>query len=365
MSALFAVHEAAGATFVTVGGRQVPWSYARGLWHEHDVVRTAAGMIDLSHLAHVEVTGPDRNAFVNRVVCSDVGRLAAGDVIFTALLSEGGGFLDEVMLYRFDESLLLVANAENAAHVWLHLVEQKRRLGGNVRLRDVSEETAQLGLEGPRAAALLAPLADVDVAAMPFRTVRPARVAGVDVFVSRTGYSGEDGFELVARERDVPGLWQALAAAGAQPFGLQARDLLRLEMGYCAWGAELDADVTPAEAGLGWIVAFDKGARFAGEAALRAERRRGLTRCLVGFRTEPADAPVQAGDQVVARGRVVDRVRSAAFGPSAGGTVGLVYVPVAFAEPGTRLEALGPAGTTATLVVARRPFYGGGSRRRA
>jgi aminomethyltransferase len=136
-------------------------------------------------------------------------------------------------------------------------------------------------------------------------------------------------------------------------------------MGYCAWGAELDADISPAEAGLGWIVAFDKGTRFVGEAALRAERRRGLTRCLVGVRADPADAVVEAGDQVIARGRVVDRVRSAAFGPSVGGTVGLVYVPVAFAEPGTRLEAVGPRGTTATLVVTSRPFYRGGSRHRA
>jgi aminomethyltransferase len=365
MMALTAAHEAAGATWMTVGDTAVPHAYARGFYYEHDAVRSAVGAIDLSYLAQFEVTGPDRNAFINRAVCSDVSLLATGGVQFTALLTDGGFFLDEVMLYRFDESLLLVVNAENAMGAWLHLLELKRLVGGNVRLRNVSDETVQFGVEGPRAADLVASLSSEAVLTMPFRTVRSARVAGVDVFVARSGYSGEDGFELFARARDALALWTALVEAGAVPYGHAARDLLRLEMGYVAWGREVDADVTPAEAGLGWIVALDKGARFVGEAALRAERRRGLVRRLVAVRTVEDGATLRDGDPVVARGRVVDRIRSSAFGPSVGATIALTYVPVAYAEPGMRVECAGPGGAVIPLVIVRRPFYAGGSRQRS
>lgn len=361
MTALRSRQDALGADFTALAGHAVPARYAQGVAAEHRAVRTHAGLIDLSHLAQFEVTGPDRNAFVNRVACNDVGALGSGDAQFSALLTDAGTFLDEIVILRFPDALLLVVNAENAAHAWTHLIEQKQK-GANVRLRDVSAETGHLGLEGPEAAQVLEPLADVAVREMRFRTVRPAVVAGVDVFLARSGYSGEDGFELLCRERHTPALWDALVAAGATPFGLDARDLLRLEMGYVAWGKELDGEVTPAEAGIGWIVKLGKGAPFVGHDALRAERRRGITRSLVGFVTEPAAATIAEGDAVRVRGRIVDRVRSAAMSPSVGRTIGLTYLPVAYAEPGMAFEIV--RGETAVpAAVAARPFYANGSRR--
>ncbi len=353
-------HRALGAAFGELGGKPVVLGYPAGRDAEVRAVRESAGILDLSHLGTIEVTGPDRNAFVNRIACNDVAALEAGRVQFSALLLETGGFLDEITVLRFDERLLLVLNAENAARAWTHVVEQKR--GANIRLRDVGTETGQLGIEGPRAEALLQPLCDRSLASLPFRGVMRARVAGCDVFCARQSYSGEDGIELLCRERDLPVLWDAIVAAGAVPFGLAARDLLRLEMGYVAWGKELDDTVLPAEAGLSWIAPLRKGAPYIGESALKAAAQRGLMRRLVGLRPDDAAAPLADGDEVRARGRAVGHLCSVGTSAYAGGTIATAYVAPGQHEVGTPLVVVHDGVEVPATVVAR-PFIGPRSRR--
>jgi aminomethyltransferase len=353
-------HRAHGARFGELGGRPVVLGYAAGRDAEVRAVREAVGLIDLSHLGTFEVTGPDRNAFVNRIACNDVAALESGRVQFSALLNERGGFLDEITVLRFDERLLLVVNAENADRAWTHIVEQKR--GTNVRLRDVGIATGHLGIEGPGTEALLQPFCDRALAALPFRGVIRATVAGCDVFCARQSYSGEDGIELLCRDRDLPVLWDALVGAGAAPFGLDARDLLRLEMGYVAWARELDDATLPAEAGLGWIAPLGKGAPYIGEGALKLAAQRGLLRRLVGLRPDDPHAALAAGDEVRARGRAVGQLCSVGTSSYAGGTIATAYVAPGQHEPGTPLLVVHDGLEVPATVVAR-PFIGARSRR--
>jgi aminomethyltransferase len=329
------VHRALGAKLVPFAGYEMPVQYPTGILAEHQAVRSGAGLFDVSHMGEFEVTGPDRNAFVNRVTSNDVGALAPGAVQYSAILTPEGTFLDDCTVYRFDDKLMIVVNASNTERAWRHLVAQKG--GANVRLKNLSDDVGLLALQGPRAEALLQPLSELPLAGIGYYRVAAGRVAGLECFVSRTGYTGEDGFELYCRARDVVALWEALAAAGARPIGLGARDTLRLEMGYALYGHEIDDTITPLEAGLGWIVKLDKGAPFTGAEALRAQRRRGVTRKLVGFRLLARGFPRQ-GHPVWHEGRPVDVVRSGTVSPSLGVAIGTTYLPAAVARAGTRFE---------------------------
>lgn len=359
-SPLSSRHALLGARLGTLGETTVVRGYPEGRAAEVHAVREAVGVLDLSHLGAFEVSGPDRNAFVNRVACNDVAALAPDQLHFSALLTERGTFLDEITVLRFAERLLLIVNAENTARAWDHIVEQKR--GANIRLRDISIETGQLTVEGPGAEALLQPLADRALSALPFRGIARARIAGCDVFCARQSYSGEDGIELLCRERDLGSLWDAIVDAGARPFGLDARELLRLEMGYVAWGAELDETVMPAEAGLAWIAPTNKGAPFVGARAVRAAAARGPIRRLAGLRPEVAELPLAAGDEIHARGRLVGRICSTDMSQYAGGTIATAYLTPGLEVPGTPLMVHRGAVQVSAMTVGR-PFIGPRSRR--
>src|SRR5258708_4818342 len=272
---------------VAYGGYDMPVSYPSGITAEHRAVRDGVGVFDISHMGEFEVTGPDRNAFVQQLTCNDGGALTPGQAQYSALLTAHGTFIDDCLVYRFADRLMLVVNAANIAKDWDHVVAQKR--GANVRLRDISEETGLLAVQGPKAESLLAPLTSVGVAMIPYYHFAEGKVAAVQCFLSRTGYTGEDGFELYCRAADLEQLWDALAGAGrAEPCGLGARDTLRLEAGYALYGSDIDDTVTPYEAGLGWIVKLEKGADFAGLAALKRQKLAGVKRRLVGLKvTQP------------------------------------------------------------------------------
>jgi len=228
---LYHIHASLGAKLVPFGGYEMPVSYPAGIAAEHRAVRERVGVFDVSHMGEFEVTGPDRNAFVQLVTCNDVGALHAGQAQYSAILTEQGTFVDDCVVYRFEDRVMLVVNAGNIATDWEHIVAQKR--GANVRLRDVSAETGLLAVQGPGAEVLLGQLTTVGVAMIPYYHFAEGRVAGVQCFISRTGYTGEDGFELYCRAADLETLWHALAGAGrAEPCGLGARDTLRLEAGY-------------------------------------------------------------------------------------------------------------------------------------
>jgi glycine cleavage system T protein (aminomethyltransferase) len=354
---LFDIHRGLGAKMVPFAGWEMPVQYPTGILAEHHAVRTGAGIFDVSHMGEFEVTGPDRNAFVNRITPNDVSVLEPGGVQYSALLTVQGTFVDDCTVYRFDDKLMIVVNASNTARAWEHIVSQKG--GANVRLKDISAEVGLLALQGPRAAELLQPLVETPLSDIAYYHFASGRVAGAQCFISRTGYTGEDGFELYCRDRDAPALWQALTAAGAQPIGLGARDSLRLEMGYALYGNEIDDTITPLEAGLGWIVKLDKGAPFPGDGALRSQRQRGVTRKLVGFQLQGRGFP-RGGYPVYHEGREVDFVRSGTLSPSLGVGIGTTYLPAAVAKPGTMFE-VECRGERLPAEVVTRPFWKKGS----
>src|SRR6266487_3680792 len=321
-----------GAKMVPFGGYEMPVTYPAGIAAEHKAVRETVGVFDVSHMGEFEVTGPDRNAFVQRVTCNDVGALKPGQAQYSAILTDQGTFVAD----------------------WTHIVAQKR--GANVRLRDISDATALLAVQGPEAEALLAPLTPVGVAMIPYYHFAEGKVAGVQCFISRTGYTGEDGFELYCRAADAETLWHALVGAGrAEPCGLGARDTLRLEAGYPLYGSDIDAAVTPYEAGLGWIVKLEKGADFTGLAALKRQKLEGVKRRLVGFKMAAPRTVARHGYGVYVDGAQVDVVRSGTVTPTANRGIGITYLPVESAHPGARFD-IDVRGKRAPAEVARLPF---------
>src|SRR5881296_3213844 len=209
---LHAIHARLGAKLVPFGGYEMPVSYAAGITAEHRAVREAVGVFDVSHMGEFEVTGPDRNAFVQRITCNDVSALKSGQAHYSGILTEQGTFVDDCVVYRFDDKVMLVVNAANIAKDWDHIVGLKG--GANVRLRDISDETALLAVQGPKAEALVGQLTSIGVGMIPYYHFAQGKVAGVQCFVSRTGYTGEDGFELYCRASDAEKLWHALVGAG-------------------------------------------------------------------------------------------------------------------------------------------------------
>jgi aminomethyltransferase len=338
----------------------MPVQYPAGILAEHQAVRTGAGVFDVSHMGEFEISGPDRNAFVNRVTCNDVAALEPGGVQYSAILTNEGTFVDDCTVYRFDDKLMIVVNASNVARAWDHIVKQKG--GANVRLKDISDEVGLLALQGPTAQALLQPLTETRLDDIAYYHFAVGKIAGAQCFISRTGYTGEDGFELYCRERDTVALWQALTGAGARPIGLGARDSLRLEMGYALYGNDIDDTITPLEAGLGWIVKLDKGSPFMGDKALRYQKQRGVTRKLVGFKLEGRAFP-RHGYPVYYSGRDVDVVRSGTMSPSLGYPIGTTYLPADVAKVGTKFE-VEIRGQRVPAEVVKRPFYTKGTARK-
>jgi len=334
---LYQMHVELGAKMVEYAGFEMPVTYPDGITAEHKAVREGVGVFDVSHMGEFEVTGPDRNAFVQRVTCNDVGALKPGQAQYSAILTETGTFVDDCLVYRFEDKLMLVVNAANLHKDWDTIVDQKG--GANVRLRDISDETALIAVQGPKAEALVGPLTTMAVAMLPYYEFAQGKVAGVQCFLSRTGYTGEDGFELYARAEDAETLWHSLVGAGrGVPCGLGARDTLRLEAGLPLYGNDIDDTVTPYEAGLNFIVKLDKGAPFTGLNALKKQKLEGVKRRLVGFKVLEPKAVARHGHEVLLDGKQVDIVRSGTVTPSANVAIGTTYLPVDAAKPGTKFE---------------------------
>jgi len=359
-TSLYDAHKKLGAKMVPFAGWEMPVQYSTGILAEHHAVRTGVGVFDVSHMGEFEITGPDRNAFVNRVTCNDIGALGVGQVQYSAILMPEGTFVDDCTVYRFEDKLMIVVNASNTARAWEHIVEQKG--GINVRLKDISGDVGLLSVQGPEAESLLQPLTRTRLPDIAYYHFVTGAVSGAYCFISRTGYTGEDGFELYCRERDSVALWEALIGAGAKPIGLGARDSLRTEMGYALYGNEIDDTITPLEAGLGWIVKLDKGSPFTGDAALKSQKARGVTRKLVGFQLQGRGFP-RHGYPVHHEGREVDLVRSGTMSPSLGAAIGTTYLPAAVAKIGTKFE-VECRGDRIPAEVVSRPFWKKGSARK-
>ncbi len=356
LTPLHSLHVKAGARMVPFGGWDMPVQYT-GIIEEHRTVRSAVGLFDVSHMGEFEVEGGDALTALQRVTTNDVGALAVGQVQYTALCADDGGIVDDATVYRLEaDRYMMTVNASNIDKDWAWVTERSAAPGA--RWRNVSSDTALIAVQGPHAEALVGRLSDVDVPGIPYYHARRGRVAGVATLISRTGYTGEDGFELYVRAGDAERLWIALLDAGAgegvAPIGLGARDTLRLEMRYALYGNDIDATTNPLEAGLGWIVKPAKG-DFIGRAAIEGVRAAGVTRRLVGL--EMLDrVPARHGYRVVADGSPMGVVTSGSYGPSVEKSIALAYVDIAHAAVGTPLE-VEVRGQGRPAKVVRTPFH--------
>lgn len=356
-------HVAANAKMVPFAGFEMPVQY-RSITEEHETVRTAVGVFDVSHMGEFEFSGPDRNAWVNRLTCNDIAALAEGQAQYTALLNDEGTFIDDCIVYRFDDRIMMVVNAANIEKDWQHVVAHKN--GVNARVKNISDDVALLAVQGPQSEPLLQSLTAIGLSQLGYYHFEVGHVTGVDCFLARTGYTGEDGFELYFRPKHAEAVWQALVGrGGAVPCGLGARDTLRLEVGYPLYGNDIDDTVNPYEARLGWIVKLDKGAPFVGRRALQAIKARGgPSRKLVGFTVEGKGAIPRHGYDVYLKDRKVDVVRSGGFSPSLKVGIGTTFLPTHSVDPGTAIH-VDMRGKRVSAVVTKLPFYTLGSVRRA
>jgi aminomethyltransferase len=339
---------------VDFAGWDMPVQYS-GLLPEHEAVRTSAGLFDVSHMGEVEFKGPGALEEANRLITNDLARIGDGQAVYAGLLNEQGTFVDDIVAYRFSpEHIFICVNASNRAKDFAWMYEHARK----VKPVDRSDDYAQIAVQGPKAFALVQKLASKALDGVGTYRFTTGQVAGVECIISRTGYTGEDGFELYCPPTQAEKLWFALLEAGKAdgviPAGLGARDSLRTEMKYALYGNDIDDAHTPLEAGLGWIVKMDK-AEFIGKAALEAQKAQGVGRKLVGFELTEAGIP-RAHYPILKDGVKVGEVTSGTMGPSVKKAIGIGYVPSALAAEGSvfQVEIRGrPVGAR----VVKTPFW--------
>ena len=352
---LYAVHVAAGARMVPFGGWEMPVQYT-GILEEHRTVRRAVGLFDVSHMGEFEVTGPDALATLQTLTTNDVAAVRVGQVQYSLFCDPTGGIVDDLTVYRLaDDRFMLTVNASNIDTDWAWVTGHSRP---GARWRNISAETALLAVQGPRAEALLAELTDADVKSLRYYHFAEGAVAGARALVSRTGYTGEDGFELYVAARDAERLWRVLLdggrPAGIAPIGLGARDTLRLEMRYVLYGNDIDQTTNPLEAGLGWVVKPAKG-DFIGREAIEKVRAAGIRRKLVGFEMAERAVP-RHGYRITKDGHRIGVVTSGSYGPSVGRSIGVGYVETTHAAVGSEL-AVEVRGVPHAARVVKTPFH--------
>jgi aminomethyltransferase len=352
---LHAAHLRRGARMIGFGGWDMPVQYA-GIVEEHRTVRAAVGCFDVSHMGEFRFLGPDAARVLERLTTNSVSALEVGQVQYSLLCHEDGGIVDDLTLYRLaPDQFMMTVNAGNIDKDWAWVTG---RLDGRVKADNVSAETGLIALQGPRAEALLARLADIDPARIGYYRFAPGRVAGAPATVSRTGYTGEDGFELYLDASETERVWEALlregSADGVAPIGLGARDTLRLEMKYALYGNDIDHTTNPIEAGLGWVVKLEKG-DFVGRGAIEAVKAHGPARRLVGF--EMVDRAVaRHGYRLSREGEPVGQVTSGSYGPSVDRYIGIGYVATPASAVGTQIE-VEVRGRPQTARIVKTPFY--------
>jgi aminomethyltransferase len=352
---LHAAHVRLGARMVPFGGWDMPVQYA-GIIEEHRTVRSAVGCFDVSHMGEFEFQGPDALPALQRLTTNDVAALEVGQVQYSLLCYDDGGIVDDLTLYRLaDDHYMMTVNAANIDKDWAWI---GRHLEGRVEARNVSQETGLIAVQGPRAEELVGSLADVDVSAIEYYRFVQGHVAGVPTIISRTGYTGEDGFELYLPAGSAEHVWTRLLAdrraAGAAPIGLGALDTLRLEMKYALYGNDIDETTGPLEAGLGWVVKPAKGP-FVGRDAIERARAGGLRRRLVGFEMVER-AVARHGYPILNDGAAVGVVTSGSYGPSVDKYIGIGYVPTALAAVDTDI-AVEVRGRGQAARVVKTPFH--------
>lgn len=354
--ALNDVHEALGAKMVPFAGYNMPVRYSSDI-EEHMAVRNAVGVFDVSHMGEFMLRGPGALDLIQRITSNDAAKLTDGKVQYSCFPNEQGGIVDDLLVYRFsEEEYMLVVNASNIEKDW----EWVNRFNTNgVELENISDEVSLFAVQGPKAAEALQPLTSVDLFGMDYYTFEQDTFANVeDVIVSATGYTGSGGFELYVKNKDAKAVFDAIMEAGKpygiKPIGLGARDTLRLEMGFCLYGNDINDTTSPLEAGLGWITKFDKD--FTSAANLKAQKEAGVQRKLIGFQMLEKAIPRAHYDMVDAAGEKVGEVTSGTMAPSLGIGVGLGYINTALSKPGTEIY-IRVRNKDMKAQVVKPPFY--------
>ena len=354
------LHRELGGKMVDFGGWDMPVQYTAGVIEEHMRTRTAAGLFDVSHMGEIWVEGTDAIAFVNGLTTNDVTKLADGQAQYSALTNEDGGVVDDLLVYRFGpEKLLLVVNASTTDKDWEWIVSHKN--SSDIVLTNASADYCQIAVQGPNAVSILQPLTDVNLDEIKYYWFTTGKVDGVESIISRTGYTGEDGFEIYAAPEFAEQLWNKFLEAGKYgdeqgilPAGLAARNTLRLESGMSLYGHELADNISPLEAGLGWITKPQKG-EFVGREAITELKEQGLARKLVGF--EMIDRGIaRDGFDVYVNDEKIGYVTSGSPAPFLKKNIGLAFVPTAFANIGQELK-IDVRGKLLTAAVIETPFY--------
>ncbi|HAA16722.1 MAG TPA: glycine cleavage system aminomethyltransferase GcvT [Cytophagales bacterium] len=337
-TALTHVHEGLGAKMVEFAGYLMPVRYTSDI-EEHKTVREGVGVFDVSHMGEFFVRGPQALALIQKVTSNDAAKLVDGQAQYSCLPNDKGGIVDDLIVYRIsEEEYMLVVNASNIEKDW-NWISQHNTMGAE--MENASDQYSLFAVQGPKAMEALASLTDVDLPNLKFYTFTKGTFAGLpDVIVSATGYTGAGGVELYVPNEHAEGVWNKLfeagAAQGIKPIGLAARDTLRLEMGYCLYGNDIDDTTSPLEAGLGWITKFSK--EFVNHEALAEQKAAGITKKLVGFILEDKGVP-RAGYEILdAEGNPIGKVTSGTMSPMMGIGVGLGYVAKSHSKPGTEIK---------------------------
>ncbi len=356
--ALDAIHKSLNAKMVPFAGYNMPVSY-EGVNIEHQTVREKLGVFDVSHMGEFLISGDKALDLIQKVCSNDASKLTDGKAQYTCMPNETGGIIDDLIIYRInEEKYLLVVNASNIEKDW-NWISQHNTM--DATMRDMSDELSLLAIQGPKAAEAMQSLTDIDLQNMKFYTFEVAEFAGVEkVIISATGYTGSGGFEIYFKNEDAAEIWEKVMAAGKdfgiKPIGLAARDTLRLEMGFCLYGNDIDDTTSPIEAGLGWITKFTK--EFVNSENLKKEKEEGPKRKLIAFELDERGIPRQGYDIVDENGKVIGHVTSGTMSPSLEKGIGLGYVPADVAGIGNKIQIqIRKKAVPATQV--KLPFYKG------
>ncbi|TXE11545.1 glycine cleavage system aminomethyltransferase GcvT [Seonamhaeicola algicola] len=357
-TALTSTHEALGAKMVPFAGFNMPVQY-EGVNSEHETVRNAVGVFDVSHMGEFLIEGETALNLIQKVTSNDASKLTIGKAQYSCLPNETGGIVDDLIVYKIKEhTYLLVVNASNIEKDW-NWISSKNDVGAT--MRNLSDDYSLLAIQGPKAVEAMQSLSSHDLSAINFYNFIVGDFAGIEhVIISATGYTGSGGFEIYCKNSEVKQIWDNVFKAGAnygiKPIGLAARDTLRLEMGYCLYGNDIDDTTSPIEAGLSWITKFTKN--FTNSEALKAEKERGTERKLVAFKLDERGIPRQGYDIVDGNGNIIGNVTSGTMSPSLGIGIGLGYVPKVFATVDSKINIqIRKKAIPATVV--KLPFYKG------
>ncbi|MCX2738762.1 glycine cleavage system aminomethyltransferase GcvT [Pontibacter anaerobius] len=335
--ALNDVHEALGAKMVPFAGYNMPVRYTSDI-EEHKTVREAVGVFDVSHMGEFMLRGPKALDLIQRVTSNDAAKLTDGKIQYSCLPNEDGGIIDDLLVYRFaEEEYMLVVNASNIEKDWNWISKYNTE---GVEMENISDEVSLFAVQGPKAAEALQSLTQIDLASMVYYTFEKGAFAGAqDVIVSATGYTGAGGFEIYVKNQDAKKVFDAIMEAGKEygikPIGLGARDTLRLEMGFCLYGNDIDDTTSPLEAGLGWITKFDKD--FTNSGNLKAQKEQGVSRKLVAFEMLEKAIPRSDYEIVNAEGEKIGEVTSGTMSPSLGKGIGMGYVAKDYSKVGSEV----------------------------